>query len=151
MVIADEKSVETHKLTPLLRIVGWSAVGCDPHIMGIGPVGAIRQLLKRTGVSLESVDLVDVNVFYFIFVYHLYVYFLLYILKIKLPYFLYQSIILSAFFQINEAFAPQIVALQRELKLDNDKLNVNGGAIALGHPLAASGSRISAHLAYELK
>lgn len=52
---------------------------------------------------------------------------------------------------MNEAFAPQVLAVQRELKLDLDRLNVNGGAIALGHPLAASGTRITAHLAHELK
>ena len=111
VVVADEQSVQKHHLTPLLRILGWQSVGCDPAIMGIGPVEAIRGVCKKTGIPLDKVDLIEVN----------------------------------------EAFAPQVLAVQRELKLDLDRLNVNGGAIALGHPLAASGARISAHLAHELK
>uniref|UniRef100_A0A915NEB3 Mitochondrial 3-ketoacyl-coa thiolase n=1 Tax=Meloidogyne javanica TaxID=6303 RepID=A0A915NEB3_MELJA len=90
VIVADEESVEKHHLTPLVRILGWQSVGCDPTIMGIGPVEAIP-------------------------------------------------------------FAPQVLSVQRELGIDLDRLNVNGGAIALGHPLAASGARITAHLAYELK
>lgn len=111
IVIADEESVSKHKLTPLARIVAWSVVGCDPSIMGVGPVDAIRNIVKKTGISLDKVDIVEVN----------------------------------------EAFAAQVISVQRELKIENDRLNVNGGAIALGHPLASSGSRISAHLIYELK
>ncbi|TMS38340.1 hypothetical protein L596_005087 [Steinernema carpocapsae] len=111
LILADEQAVKSLHLTPLARIVGWHTVGCDPSIMGIGPAPAITGLLKKTGVKLEDVDLIEVN----------------------------------------EAFAAQTLAVQRELKLDGDRLNVNGGAIALGHPLGASGARISGHLAHELK
>ncbi|KAF7639938.1 hypothetical protein Mgra_00000379 [Meloidogyne graminicola] len=111
VIVANEESVEKFHLTPLVRILGWQSVGCDPTIMGIGPVEAIRRLCKKTGIELNKVDLIE----------------------------------------INEAFAPQVLSVQRELGIDFDRLNVNGGAIALGHPLAASGARISAHLAYELK
>lgn len=58
--MADEQSVSKHHLTPLLRIIGWQSVGCDPTIMGIGPVEAIRILCKKTGVSLDKVDLIEV-------------------------------------------------------------------------------------------
>ncbi|KAL7078657.1 hypothetical protein ACQ4LE_002538 [Meloidogyne hapla] len=111
VIVADEESVEKHHLTPLVRILGWQSIGCDPSIMGIGPVEAIRILCKKTGIELNKIDLIEVN----------------------------------------EAFAPQVLSVQRELGIDLDRLNVNGGAIALGHPLAASGARITAHLAYELK
>uniref|UniRef100_A0A915DBW6 Uncharacterized protein n=1 Tax=Ditylenchus dipsaci TaxID=166011 RepID=A0A915DBW6_9BILA len=111
LVVADEQSLQKHHLEPLARIVGWHQVGCDPAIMGIGPVEAIRQLVKKIGVSLDSVDLVEVN----------------------------------------EAFAAQVVSVQKELKIESDRLNVNGGAIALGHPLGTSGARISTHLVHELR
>uniref|UniRef100_A0A914I3U8 Mitochondrial 3-ketoacyl-coa thiolase n=1 Tax=Globodera rostochiensis TaxID=31243 RepID=A0A914I3U8_GLORO len=111
VVVANEESVEKYHLTPMVRLLGWHAVGCDPTIMGIGPVEAIRGLCKKTGITLEQVDIVEVN----------------------------------------EAFAPQVLAVQKELGLESDRLNVNGGAIALGHPLGASGARITAHLAHELK
>uniref|UniRef100_A0A1I7ZLB4 3-ketoacyl-CoA thiolase, mitochondrial n=1 Tax=Steinernema glaseri TaxID=37863 RepID=A0A1I7ZLB4_9BILA len=111
LVLADEASVQRLHLQPLARIVGWHTVGCDPSIMGIGPAPAISELLRKTGLKLEDVDLVEVN----------------------------------------EAFAAQTLAVQKELKIEGDKLNVNGGAIALGHPLGASGARISGHLAHELR
>jgi acetyl-CoA acyltransferase 2 len=111
LVIANEASVQKHHLSPLVRVVGWQSVGCDPSIMGIGPVDAIRKLLKRTGVSLDDVELIEVN----------------------------------------EAFAAQVVAVQKELKIESDRLNVSGGSIALGHPLGTSGARISAHLVHELR
>uniref|UniRef100_A0A914BUD8 Mitochondrial 3-ketoacyl-coa thiolase n=1 Tax=Acrobeloides nanus TaxID=290746 RepID=A0A914BUD8_9BILA len=111
VVVASEESVKKHHLTPLVRIVGWHTVGCDPSIMGIGPVDAIRGLCKKTNVSLDQVDIIDVN----------------------------------------EAFAAQCAAVQKELKIESDRFNVNGGAIALSHPLAASGARITAHLAHELR
>jgi acetyl-CoA acyltransferase 2 len=60
VVVADEQSVQKHHLTPLVRILGWQAVGCDPKIMGIGPMEAIRELCKKTGVQLDKVDLVEV-------------------------------------------------------------------------------------------
>jgi acetyl-CoA acyltransferase 2 len=111
LILASEEAVQKFKLTPLVRVVGYHITGCDPNIMGIGPVEAIRGLCKKTGVDLKDVDLVEVN----------------------------------------EAFAAQAVAVQKELKVENDRYNVNGGAIAIGHPLAASGARISSHLTYELK
>jgi acetyl-CoA acyltransferase 2 len=96
---------------PLARLVSWGVVGCDPKIMGIGPVGAIKNALSMAKLELSDIDLVEVN----------------------------------------EAFAPQTIACERALGLDRDKLNVNGGAIAVGHPLAASGARITAHAIHELR
>jgi acetyl-CoA C-acetyltransferase/acetyl-CoA acyltransferase 2 len=95
---------------PLARIVSYASVGCDPTIMGIGPAGASRLALQRAGLTLEQMDLVEVN----------------------------------------EAFAAQYLAVEKELGLDPAKTNVNGGAIAVGHPLGASGTRIMNHLVYEL-
>uniref|UniRef100_A0A915E9V9 Mitochondrial 3-ketoacyl-coa thiolase n=1 Tax=Ditylenchus dipsaci TaxID=166011 RepID=A0A915E9V9_9BILA len=111
VVVASQESVEKLHLTPLARIVGWYVVGCDPTIMGIGPVEAIKGLCHKTGVSIDKIDVFD----------------------------------------INEAFACQTLAVQKELNLENDRLNVNGGAIAMGHPLGASGARITAHLAHEIQ
>ncbi|XP_071850639.1 3-ketoacyl-CoA thiolase, mitochondrial-like [Apostichopus japonicus] len=110
-ILASEEAVTKHGLTPLARIVSYNASGCDPHIMGIGPVYAIRKALDKAGLKLDDMDLVEVN----------------------------------------EAFAAQFVAVQRELGLDMDKTNVNGGAVAVGHPVGASGARITAHLTHELK
>ena len=95
----------------LARIVSYSAVGCDPTIMGIGPVPAIGKALALAGLELGAIGLVEVN----------------------------------------EAFAPQYLAVEKELGLDRAITNVNGGAIAVGHPLAASGTRITLHLAYEMR
>ncbi|XP_035219527.1 3-ketoacyl-CoA thiolase, mitochondrial-like [Stegodyphus dumicola] len=111
IVLASEDSIKENKLTPLSRIMGYSYVGVDPAIMGIGPADAIRKLCENTGVKLNDVDLIDVN----------------------------------------EAFASQFLAVQKELNLDPSKTNVNGGAIALGHPVGASGARILANLTYELR
>ncbi|CAH2296741.1 3-ketoacyl- thiolase, mitochondrial [Pelobates cultripes] len=111
LIVASEDAVTKHKLTPLARIVAYHASGCDPKIMGFGPVPAITGALKNAGLSLKDMDLVEVN----------------------------------------EAFAAQYLAVERALGLDPEKTNVNGGAIALGHPLAASGSRITAHLVHELR
>uniref|UniRef100_A0A0N4ZAU2 3-ketoacyl-CoA thiolase, mitochondrial n=1 Tax=Parastrongyloides trichosuri TaxID=131310 RepID=A0A0N4ZAU2_PARTI len=110
-ILASDSAVERLKLEPLVRIVGWHATGCDPSIMGIGPVPAIQALVKKTGVSLDKVGLIE----------------------------------------INEAFGAQVLACQKELKIDMDKFNINGGAIALGHPLGASGNRILVHLAHNMK
>jgi len=111
VVLASEDHVKAKKLAPLARIVGYSYVGVDPTIMGIGPADAIRKLCDNTGIKIQDVDLID----------------------------------------INEAFASQFLAVQKELDIDLVKTNVNGGAIALGHPVGASGSRIVANLAYELR
>ncbi len=94
----------------LARIASYAAVGCDPTVMGIGPVPAIRKALADAGRTLAEMDLVEVN----------------------------------------EAFAPQYLAVEKVLGLDRERTNVNGGAIAVGHPLAASGTRITLHLALEM-
>jgi acetyl-CoA acyltransferase 2 len=109
IIVASEQAVVEHNLTPLCRLVSYGVVGCDPTMMGIGPVPAIQQALSRADISLSQVDRVE----------------------------------------INEAFAAQFLACAKELDLDMDKTNVHGGAISLGHPLGASGSRITAHLAHE--
>jgi len=106
---ADEARASNRK--PLGRIVSWGITGCDPQIMGIGPVAASKVALDRAGLKLSQIDLIE----------------------------------------INEAFAGQILAVARELELDMSKLNVNGGAIALGHPLGASGTRLVITLLYELR
>lgn len=110
LVIASAEAVKKHNLTPLARVVQWGVAGVDPKLMGIGPVPAIKASLDRSGLSLNDMDLVE----------------------------------------INEAFAPQYLSCEKELELDRAKVNVNGGAIALGHPLAASGARIMGHLVHEL-
>lgn len=109
LVLASEEAAKG--LKPLARLVGWSYVGVDPSIMGIGPVPAIENLLKATKLTLNDIDLIE----------------------------------------INEAFVAQTLSCAKALKLDMEKLNVNGGATALGHPLGASGSRITAHLVHELR
>lgn len=111
LVIASEKAVEESDLKPIARIISWGIVGVDPTIMGIGPVPAIKQALKRANLSIDDIDL----------------------------------------FEINEAFAAQYLAVEKELNLDRSIVNVNGGAIALGHPVGASGTRLVLSAAYELK
>ncbi len=110
-VLASRSWAEANGKKPLGRLVSWAFVGVEPSVMGIGPAPAIRAALERAGLSLDEMDLVEVN----------------------------------------EAFAPQYMAVQKELGLDPDRTNVNGGAIALTHPLAASGSRITVHLLHELR
>ncbi|XP_037823851.1 3-ketoacyl-CoA thiolase, mitochondrial [Lucilia sericata] len=111
VVIASEDALKEYNLKPLARLVAYSYVGCPPEIMGIGPVPAIQNVLKVSGLKMEDIDL----------------------------------------FEINEAFAAQTLACADALGLDMNKLNVNGGAIALGHPLGASGNRIMGHLTHELQ
>ncbi|HXG58597.1 MAG TPA: acetyl-CoA C-acetyltransferase [Thermoanaerobaculia bacterium] len=110
VVTTAEKAKEKGK-APLGRIVSWGIAGCEPEIMGIGPVPATKIALKKAGLKLDDIDLIE----------------------------------------INEAFAGQILAVVKELGIDESKLNVNGGAIALGHPLAASGTRLVLTLLYELR
>jgi acetyl-CoA acetyltransferase family protein len=98
-------------LKPLGRIVSWGIAGVDPKIMGSGPVPASRMALKKAGLKLEDMDLIEVN----------------------------------------EAFAGQYLAVEKELGLDRNKVNVNGGAIALGHPLGATGTRLVITLLHELR
>ncbi|EMR06486.1 Acetyl-CoA acetyltransferase [Bhargavaea cecembensis DSE10] len=111
VVIAGEDTVNKHNLQPTARIVSYAVTGVDPTIMGIGPVPAIREALRRAGLTLDQMDLVEVN----------------------------------------EAFAAQYLAVEKELGLERERTNVNGGAIALGHPVGVSGTRIVLSLAYELK
>lgn len=110
-VVSSADWAEKNGVEPLGRLVAWAFAGVDPRIMGIGPAPASRMALERAGLSLEDMDLVEVN----------------------------------------EAFAPQYKAVEKELGLDPEKTNVNGGAIALTHPLAASGARITIHLLHELR
>ena len=109
-VLMTEDEAKRRGVKPLARLVSWASVGCEPKIMGIGPVGAIRKALDNAGLKLSQMDLVEVN----------------------------------------EAFAAQYLSVEKELGLDRERTNVNGGAIAVGHPLGASGTRIMNHLSYEL-
>lgn len=110
VIIASEEAVKKHNLKPLARLVSWHVAGVEPKIMGIGPVPAIQNALKKAKLSLQQIDLVEVN----------------------------------------EAFGAQALAVQKELGIEMGKYNLNGGAISLGHPLGASGARITAHLSHEL-
>jgi len=111
LVIADSEFASAHGLASMGSLVSWAAVGVPPRIMGIGPAPAARKALEIAGLTLEDIDVIEVN----------------------------------------EAFAPQYVAVERELGLDRERVNVNGGAIAITHPLGATGARITTHLLYELK
>ena len=111
VIVAAADVAEKEGLPVLATIQSVATVGVDPQYMGIGPAPAIREVLKRTGRTLDSVDL----------------------------------------FEINEAFAAQYLAVEKELGLDREKVNVNGGAIAIGHPLGATGTRITLTLALALK
>jgi len=112
IILASEEAVKEQGLTPLARLSSFHVAGCDPTIMGIGPVPAILGALEHAGISsVQEADRVE----------------------------------------INEAFAAQFLACAKELELDMDKTNTHGGAISIGHPLGASGSRIVAHLANEFQ
>lgn len=111
MVIASADFARERGLKPLGRLVSWGIAGVDPTIMGIGPVPASRIALDKAGMTLDQMDIIEVN----------------------------------------EAFAPQTCAVERELQIPRDKLNLHGGAIALSHPLAASGARITVHLLHALR
>jgi acetyl-CoA acetyltransferase family protein len=111
LIVASGEAARDLELKPMARIVSWAVAGVEPEIMGIGPVPATQAALKKAGLKLEDMDLVEVN----------------------------------------EAFAAQYLAVERELGLARERTNVNGGAIALGHPLGASGSRLVLTLLYELR
>jgi acetyl-CoA acyltransferase 2 len=111
MVIASGEFSRSRGLKPLGRLIAWGVAGVDPSVMGIGPVPASKIALAKAGLSMEDMDLIEVN----------------------------------------EAFAAQTCAVERELSLPRERLNVHGGAIALSHPLAASGARITAHLLHALR
>ncbi|HYE14319.1 MAG TPA: acetyl-CoA C-acetyltransferase [Pyrinomonadaceae bacterium] len=111
LTIAGSDFVSERGVKPLGRIVSWAYAGVEPDVMGIGPVPAVRKALEKAGLTLEQIDLVEVN----------------------------------------EAFACQYLAVEKELGLDRSKTNVNGGAIALGHPLGASGTRLILTALMELR
>jgi acetyl-CoA acetyltransferase family protein len=111
VILASESGAKARGLKPIARLAGWSTVGVDPSMMGMGPAPAIRKLLEKTSLGLDDIDL----------------------------------------FEINEAFAAQYLAVEKDLHLDREKVNVNGGAIALGHPLGATGARILLTLTLEMR
>ncbi|MFZ4059064.1 MAG: thiolase family protein [Ferruginibacter sp.] len=111
LLLASEWAVKQYHLQPMARVMGMAVAGVDPAIMGIGPVPATQKALQRAGITVNDLDLIE----------------------------------------LNEAFASQSIACMHDLGLDLEKVNVNGGAIALGHPLGASGARISTTLLHELK
>ena len=110
MIIASEEYVKAHGLKPLAKIRSYGSVGCDPSIMGVGPIESTKQALARAGLTVADLELIESN----------------------------------------EAFAAQACAVNTTLGFDMDKVNVNGGAIALGHPIGAAGSRITTTLLYEM-
>ncbi|MBC8322925.1 MAG: thiolase family protein [Candidatus Marinimicrobia bacterium] len=109
--VGDQSAVDSSGIEPLVEIQKTVNIGLNPESMGLGPVFAIRKLLDKTGLSMEEIDL----------------------------------------FEINEAFAVQVLACQRELDIPSDKLNIHGGAVAMGHPLGMSGLRIAVTLAHSMK
>jgi acetyl-CoA acetyltransferase family protein len=111
LVISSEEKASELGIEPLGHFRGSAVAGVDPRVMGIGPVPAVRRLLARTGVSVDELDLLE----------------------------------------LNEAFASQSLAVVRELGIDEEKVNVNGGAIAIGHPLGMSGARLTVTLLHELR
>jgi len=111
LLVASDRAVKARGLKTMARIASYGWAGCDPAIMGIGPVEAVRLALKRAGWTLKDVQLIEAN----------------------------------------EAFAAQALSVARELGFDMDIVNVNGGAIALGHPIGASGARILTSLLYEME
>jgi len=111
VVVMSGERVRALGLTPLGRFVGFATAGVEPERFGIGPVPAVRKALKQAGLTLDQIDLVE----------------------------------------LNEAFAAQVLACLREMPIDPDRLNVNGGAVALGHPLGCTGSKLTATLLHEMK
>ena len=111
LVLASAERARALGRQPLARVLGWTTVGVDPRIMGIGPVPAMRKLFARLDLAMETFDLVE----------------------------------------LNEAFAAQVLAVLRDVPIPRDRLNVNGGAIALGHPIGCTGARILVTLLYEMQ
>lgn len=110
-IVTTIEQAEKNSWQPQAKLVSYASVGCDPQIMGIGPVKASQMALEKAGLKMSDMDIIE----------------------------------------INEAFAAQYLAVQKELKLENEITNVNGGSIAVGHPLGATGTRIINHLIYELQ
>lgn len=111
LLLMSEDKAKKLGLKPLVKILGWASAGCEPDIMGIGPVPATKILMKKIGMKFSDIDLIE----------------------------------------LNEAFAAQSLAVIKELNLNLDKVNVNGGAISLGHPTGATGSILITKLIYEMK
>jgi len=111
LLLTSLEEAEKKSIKPLVKIVSWASVGVDPALMGLGPINAVSEAIKKAKWNLNEIDL----------------------------------------FEINEAFAAQSIAVIRELGIDQKKVNVNGGAIALGHPIGASGARILVTLIHEMK
>jgi acetyl-CoA acetyltransferase family protein len=111
VVVMSLEMAQKRNINPLGRIVNWGIAGVEPKLMGRGPVPATKLALQRAGLTLDYIDLIEVN----------------------------------------EAFAAQYLSVEKELGLDREKVNVNGGAIALGHPLGATGTRLVITLLYELR
>jgi acetyl-CoA acyltransferase len=111
VIVMEREKAEQLGLTPLARFVGFAVAGIRPEIMGVGPIKAVPKVLARTGLTLDDIDLIE----------------------------------------LNEAFASQSLAVIRELEFDPEKVNVNGGAIALGHPLGCTGAKLSVQLINEMK
>jgi acetyl-CoA acyltransferase len=111
VVVTTADRARQEGLTPLGRFVTFATAGVEPERFGIGPVPAVRKALKIAGLTLDQIDLIE----------------------------------------LNEAFAAQVLACLRELPIDQDRLNVNGGAIALGHPLGCTGAKLTTTLLYEMK
>lgn len=111
VVVLAEDIAQRHGVEPQAAVLGWISVGVDPARMGLGPVPAVRQLLERHRLTLEQIDVIE----------------------------------------LNEAFASQVLACDRELHMDRERLNPNGGGIALGHPTGCSGTRIVVSLVHELR
>ncbi len=111
VVVASGEFARARNLTPLARFVAFATAGVAPERFGTGPVPAIKKVLTRAGLSLDDIDLVE----------------------------------------LNEAFAAQVLACLRELPIDEARLNVNGGAIALGHPLGCTGAKLTTSLLYEMQ
>ena len=111
LLLTTLEEAEKKSIKPLAKIVSWASVGIDPTIMGLGPIEAVQEAIKKAKWKLNEIDL----------------------------------------FEINEAFAAQSIAVISKLGIDKNKVNVNGGAIALGHPIGASGARILVTLIHEMK
>jgi acetyl-CoA acetyltransferase family protein len=113
MLVASDTAIKSHGLKPMAKILGMATAGVDPRVMGIGPVPAVRKLLEKQGVSIDDIDVIE----------------------------------------LNEAFAAQGLAVLRELGIADDdaRVNPNGGAIALGHPLGMSGTRLLLTAAHQLQ
>lgn len=111
VIVMERSRAEALGLTPILRFAGFNVAGVRPEVMGVGPIAAVPRVLKRTGMALSDIGLIE----------------------------------------LNEAFASQSVAVIRELGLDESRVNVNGGAIALGHPLGCTGAKLTVQIMHEMQ